>query len=249
MTVELADVLPPQGHNAILETLGREARGSLQDQLSEVDLEVQQPLSAEEEGVEGLYFPVSCLMCRLVSLPEGTSVKVSIVGREGMTGSSALVDASVSAFRTVVQVPGRALFLPRSQATQLLDLAGVVPILFRYLLLLVREASLTAACNRAHPAKERLARWLLLIGDRAGQDEFPLTHDSLSAMLGVRRESVTLAANELRSTGAIEYRRATVAITNRSELKNQSCSCYPAVTESYVRFLTAELPSLTRARS
>jgi CRP-like cAMP-binding protein len=242
MTVELADALPPQGHNAILEAMGQEARRSFEDRLSEVELEVQQPLSAEEEGVDGLYFPVSCLMCRLVSLPEGTTVKVSIVGREGVTGSSALVDTSVSAFRTVVQLPGRALFLPRSQAGRLLAFPGVAPILFRYLLLLVREASLTAACNRAHSAKERLARWLLLIGDRAGRDEFPLTHESLSAMLGVRRESVTLAANELRGVGAIEYRRATVAITHRSELKRQSCSCYPTVTESYARFLTAELP-------
>jgi CRP-like cAMP-binding protein len=242
MPVELADVLPPQGHNAILEAVGHEARRSLEGRLSEVDLlEVQQPVSAEEEGVDGLYFPVSCVMCRLVSLPEGTSVKVSIVGREGMTGTSALIDNSVSAFRTVVQVPGRAWFLPTSRAAGLLSLPRVAPIFLRYLLLLVREASLTAACNRAHPAKDRLARWLLLLGDRAGRDEFPLTHESLSAMLGVRRESVTLAANELRGAGAIEYRRAIVSILNRSELKKHSCSCYPEVTESYVRFLTAEL--------
>jgi CRP-like cAMP-binding protein len=249
MTFELADLLPPQGHNAILDALDQAARSSLQDRLSEVDLDTQQLLSSEEEGVSGLYFPISCVMCRLVSLPEGSTVKVSIVGREGMAGSSALVDSSVSAFRTVVQIPGRALFLPRSQAGWLLAFPGVAPILFRYLLLLVREASLTAACNRAHSAKGRLARWLLLIGDRAGRDEFPLTHESLSAMLGVRRESVTLAANELRGVGAIDYRRATVAITNRSELKRQSCSCYSAVTECYARFLTAELPGSTRGRS
>jgi CRP-like cAMP-binding protein len=241
MTGEFAAALPPEGHNAILEVLGGEARRTLEERLTDVELEVQQPLSAEEEGVDGLYFPISCVICRLVSLPEGTTVKVSIVGREGMTGSSALVDTSVSAFRTVVQLPGRALFLPRSQASRLLAFPGVAPILFRYLLLLVREASLTAACNRAHSAKERLARWLLLIGDRAGRDEFPLTHESLSAMLGVRRESVTLAANELRGEGVIEYRRATVAITDRRELEEQSCSCYSAVTEMYTRFLTAEL--------
>jgi CRP-like cAMP-binding protein len=249
MTVELADALPPQGHNAIVEALGKEARRWLEGGVTDVELDVQQPLSAEEEGVDGLYFPVSCLMCRLVSLPEGTTVKVSIVGREGMTGTSALVDTSVSAYRTVVQLPGRALFLPRSQASRLLAFPGVAEIVFRYLLLLVREASLTAACNRAHSAKQRLARWLLLIGDRAGRDEFPVTHESLSAMLGVRRESVTLAANELRGAGAIEYRRAAVVISDRSELETQSCSCYPAVTESYARFLRAELPGPTQGMS
>lgn len=246
MTVELADVLPPQGRNAIVEALGEEARRWLEDELSEVELDVQQPVAAEEEGVDGLYFPISCLMCRLVSLPEGTTVKVSIVGREGMTGVSAFVDTSVSAFRTVVQLPGKALFLPRTRAVRLLAFPGVAPILLRYLLLLVREASLTAVCNRAHSAKQRLARWLLLIGDRAGRNEFPVTHESLSAMLGVRRESVSLAANELRTAGAIEYRRATVAITDRSELGEQSCSCYPAVTETYTRFLRAGLPGSTK---
>jgi len=239
MTVELAEALPPEGSNAIVEALGPEARGFLEDRLSEVELEVQRPVAAEEEGVDGLYFPVSCLMCRLVSLPEGATLKVSIVGREGMSGTSALFDSSVSAFRTVVQIPGRALFLPRGDAVRLLAFPGVASSLLRYLLLLVREASLTAACNRAHHTKQRLARWLLLIGDRAGLDEFPLTHESLSAMLGVRRESITLAANELRSAGAIEYRRATVAVTDRAELKKQSCSCYAAVTERYTRFLTS----------
>lgn len=241
MTSELGQALLPEGRNAIVEGMALEARRFLADRSSEVELEVQQPLSAEEEGVAGLYFPLSCLMCRLVSLPEGATVKVSIVGREGMTGTSALFDTSVSAFRTVVQVPGRALFLPRSEAARLLAFPGVASIALRYLLLLVREASLTAACNRAHAAKQRLARWLLLIGDRVGRDEFPLTHESLSAMLGVRRESITLAASQLRRAGAIEYRRARVAITDHAELRQQACSCYPAVTESYARFLTSEI--------
>lgn len=241
MSVELADALPLDGRNAIVDALDLESRRFLDERVSEVELNVQRPLAAEEEGVDGIYFPLTCLMCRLVSLPEGSTVKVSIVGREGMTGTSALFDTSVSAFRTVVQLPGRALFLPRSEAARLLALPGVASIALRYLLLLVREASLTAACNRAHAAKERLARWLLLIGDRAGRDEFPLTHESLSAMLGVRRESITLAANELRSAGAIDYRRAAVAITDRAQLRQQACSCYAAVTASYARFLTSEI--------
>jgi CRP-like cAMP-binding protein len=241
MSLELAAALPPEGRNAMLDALRVQAGSSLDDHVSEVALEPQRPLSAEEEGVDGVYFPLSGLMCRLVSLPEGATVKVSVVGREGVTGTSALLDTSVSAHRTVVQLPGRAIFLPRGQATSLLAMPGVAPLLLRYLLVLIREASLTAACNRAHRTKERLARWLLLIADRAGVEEFPLTHESLSAMLGVRRESITLAANELRTAGAIEYRRATVAISDRVELQTQSCSCYAAVTAGYVRFLTLEI--------
>jgi CRP-like cAMP-binding protein len=245
MTAHLPDALPPAGSNAMLEALGRalgeKARRALEGRLSEVVLEGDQLLSAEEEGVEGIYFPLSCVLCRLVSLPEGTTVKVSLVGSEGMAGISALGEASMSAFRTVVQLPGQALFLPRDEARRSLDLSRLGKILFGYVHLLLRETSLTAACNRAHPARQRLARWLLLIRDRAGRDEFPVTHESLSAMLGVRRESVSTAANELRSAGAIEYRRATVAIKSLSSLRRESCSCYLAVTEGYARFLRNEL--------
>jgi CRP-like cAMP-binding protein len=238
------DMLPRDGTNAIWNALAARSRKAFENHSSEVELKAQDLLSAEEEGVDGLYFPLSCIICRLVTLPEGTSVKVSVVGREGMVGSPSLFGSSTSTFRTVVQLPGRALLLPTSQAQRLLAIPGAEQILFRYMLLLLREASLTAACNRSHPAKQRLARWLLLIGDRAEGDEFPLTHDSLSAMLGVRRESVTVSANELRRAGAIEYRRAAVAITNRPELENQSCSCYAAVTDGYARFLQSELPRL-----
>jgi CRP-like cAMP-binding protein len=241
MTAVLAGALPPVGRNAILEVLQTETRGSLEGQLREVHLEEQAVVSAEEEGVEGLYFPLSCLICRLVSLPQGTTVKVSLAGREGMVGASALVDTSSSSFRTVVQLPGRAVFLPRGEARRLLEFPGAVQLLSMYLLLLLRETSLTAACNRIHTATQRLARWLLLIQDRADRNEFPITHESLSAMLGVRRESVSLSAQQLRNAEAIEYRRARVRITNRSALENESCTCYRAISADYIRFLEIQL--------
>jgi CRP-like cAMP-binding protein len=245
MTNTFAKMLPRDGANAIWKALLGRSPTALQDHVSEVELKTQQLLSAQEEGVNGLYFPLSCVICRLVTLPEGTSVKVSVVGREGMVGSPALFGSSTSTFRTVVQLPGRALVLPISETKRLLDHPALEQILFRYTLLLLREASLTAACNRSHPAKRRLARWLLLIQDRADRDEFPFTQESLSAILGVRRERVSVSANELRSAGAIEYRRAMVAITDRSELRKQSCSCYAAITDGYARFLQTELAGLT----
>jgi CRP-like cAMP-binding protein len=221
----------------MLEFLAREAGGALPGQLSEVRLEADKLLFAEEEGVDGLYFPTSSVICRLISLPEGSTVKVSLAGREGVVGTPALIDSAWSSFRTIVQLSGRALFLPRSKAQRLIEIPGVAEVFFRYVLLLLRETSLTAACNRSHTASQRLSRWLLLIWDRAEQDEFPITHESLAAMLGVRRERVSLSAEELRSRGAIEYRRGSVKILDRSKLERVSCSCYDTITRGYVRFL------------
>jgi CRP-like cAMP-binding protein len=237
MTGAFSAALPPNGRNAILDFLAPQSEGLLPRSLSEVRLEADQLLFAEEESVEGLYFPLSSVICRLITLPEGTTVKVSLAGREGVVGMPALIDGSWSSFRTTVQLPGRALFLPRAEAQRLLGLPGTAQLLFRYLLVLVRETSLTAACNRSHGATQRLARWLLMIRDRAEREEFPITHESLAAMLGVRRERISLSAEELRTTGAIGYRRGKVAITDGGELEKHACTCYAEITGGYVRFL------------
>lgn len=221
----------------------RATGATLGEEWPEVHLESQQLLFAEGEGVDGLYFPLSCVICRLVSLPDGTTVKVSLAGREGMVGSSALVDGVWSTFRGLVQFPGKAVFVPRSEAPRLSGLLGATDVLFRYILLLVRESSLTAACNRAHTATQRLARWLLLIQDRAERDEFSMTHEGLAAMLGVRRERISLSAQLLRSRKAIDYRRGTVSVLDRRQLEMHACTCFSEITESYLRFLRSAIPS------
>lgn len=229
--------LAPEGRNTILESFPPEARDSLDPHLVEVRLRQGEVLFAEEEGVEGVCFPVSCVISRLIGLPEGITVEVSLAGREGLVGFPAMLDTPWSIFRALVQFPGRALFLPGKEAKRLLEFPGVADVLFSYLFTILRETSLNVACSRVHSGIQRLSRWLLSLQDRAGADELRLTQQFLADMLGVRRESVTLAAQELRGVGAIDYRRGTLSITNRARLEQQACSCYTEVVEGYVRFL------------
>ena len=84
-------------------------------------------------------------------------------------------------------------------------------------------------------AEARLARWLLMTGDRVGSDEFPLTQAFLAHMLGMRRVGITQAASELKRRKLIDYTRGQLQILNRPGLKRASCSCYQIVNKVFAR--------------
>lgn len=86
-----------------------------------------------------------------------------------------------------------------------------------------------AACNKFHLLGERLARWLLMVRDRVGRDEFPLTQDFLAKMLGVRRAGVNEAAAELHRQKLIVYRRGRIRILDGEGLRSATCSCYEVI--------------------
>jgi len=71
--------------------------------------------------------------------------------------------------------------------------------------------------------------------DRVGSDEFPLTHEFLAHMLGVRREGVTEAATALKRRKLINYSRGKIAILDAKGLNASSCSCYQIVKTVFER--------------
>jgi CRP-like cAMP-binding protein len=75
----------------------------------------------------------------------------------------------------------------------------------------------------------RLARWLLMTHDRMGNDEFQLTQEFLSNMLGVRREGVSRAAGDLQKRKLITYSRGHLTVLDRAGLEAISCGCYEII--------------------
>jgi Mn-dependent DtxR family transcriptional regulator len=57
-------------------------------------------------------------------------------------------------------------------------------------------------------------------------DNFPLTQEFISQMLGTRRSGVTVAAGTLQQAGMIRYTRGKITVLNREDLEATSCECY-----------------------
>ncbi|MDP9302482.1 MAG: helix-turn-helix domain-containing protein [Actinomycetota bacterium] len=91
------------------------------------------------------------------------------------------------------------------------------------------ETAQTVACNRLHSVNERYARWLLLTAARVGHLKFRLTQEFLAVMLGIRRPSVSLAAETMRKQGLISYHRGQMTILDREGLESSSCECYEVI--------------------
>ena len=104
--------------------------------------------------------------------------------------------------------------------------------LSRYAVVQGMQVAQTAACNRLHDIKQRLARWLLMTQDRVDSESLPITHDFLATMLGTDRPTVSLAAGVLQKKKLIEYARGAVTIVNRKKLEDSACECY-GITQQY----------------
>jgi hypothetical protein len=80
---------------------------------------------------------------------------------------------------------------------------------------------------------QQLCRWLLQHLDRQGDMDLWITHERIAGMLGVRREGVTGAAQQLQRQGLILCSRGHIRLLDRPRLEQQTCECYRVVERAY----------------
>ena len=138
----------------------------------------------------------------------------------------------------VVQVGGEALRIaPGDLRAALRDHPSLFRPLGLYAQALFVQISQTAYANVTFDIEACLARWLLMMMDRVDGDEMPLTHEFLSAMLGVRRPGVTVATHVLEGTGAIRARRGRIEIRDRDKLLELAGDSYRTAEAEYRRLM------------
>jgi CRP-like cAMP-binding protein len=227
---------PPTGTNRVLASIPAEDFRRLRGQLELVTLKLGQILYQPGKTIRHVYFPINCLISLLTAVDKRRTLEVGMVGNEGMAGMPFILGVGVSGVRALVQGSGTALRMPSPAFRIEFDQnPSLQQALYRYTYALMAQISQTAACNRFHDSHARLARWLLMTRDRLRSDEFPLTHEFLAHMLGLRREGVTDVARALKRRKLIAYKRGQMHILNPRGLKASSCSCYQAVNAVFKR--------------
>jgi CRP-like cAMP-binding protein len=105
----------------------------------------------------------------------------------------------------------------------------------RYTQVVIAQMMQSAACNARHQVQQRCARWLLMTHDRMQEQDFHLSHEFLSVMLGVQRPTVSVIAGTLQEAGLIRYPHGRVTVRNRKGLEAASCECYAIVRAHFDR--------------
>ena len=216
--------------NQILLSISDSEFSSLRPHLEHVRLPNHLVLHEAGGRLEFAYFLNRGLISLVVVMKDGRTAEAGIVGNEGFTGTQAIVGLRKGPLRGVVQITGDGF---RIKVGALQDVLELTPhfrmMLNRYAAIRGMQIAQTAACNRLHEIRQRLARWLLMTQDRVDAGALPITHDFLATMLGTDRPTVSLAAGVLQKERLIEYSRGAVKIVNRKKLEDSACECYRVI--------------------
>jgi CRP-like cAMP-binding protein len=207
-------------------------REELQQDLEPVRLDAERTLGHAHGPVQRVYFPQSGLVALSVTMADGRTAGVTIVGPEGVVGLAASVN-ELGGMDATVLVPGVAgAMSPERFRRALRRSEAVGRLIDRYAVAMLAHLAQTVACNRLHGLDQRAARWLLLAHERIGGDTFPLTQEAFANLLGVSRPAVSTVGARFARMRAAEFRRGTVHILDVGRLGAASCECLIADREA-----------------
>jgi CRP-like cAMP-binding protein len=187
-------------------------------------------------------FPTTAVVSLHHVMASGASAETCSVGREGMVGVALLMGGDTTPSSAVVQTAGHGYRLARSKLLEAFEGPGQLRrLLLRYTQALITQIAQTAVCYRHHNIEQQLSRWLLCAVDRAPPGEMVMTQELVASMLGVRRESITLAAGHFQEAGYIRYRRGHITVLDATGLERCACECYGVVKVELERLLTETL--------
>ncbi len=218
------------GVNRLLAALTRKEYNRLIPLGERVPMDFKQILYVPGEPIEYVYFPNSGVVSLMIIMSDSVTAEVAMVGNEGMAGLPVFLGVNTAPIQAIVQVPGNCMRMKADIFKASVNSSDTLHgLLQRYAHALFIQASQSVACKSHHSIQQRCCRWLLMTHDRVGKNQFPITHQLLSKMMGVCRANVTDVANVLQKAGLIRYSRGQLTIQDRLGLESAACECYQKV--------------------
>jgi CRP-like cAMP-binding protein len=220
--------------NDLLRALLNSEYKHVSPKLQQVDLKLGEIIYQADQRIDYVYFPETAVVAMMDTVEDGGTVEVGIIGHEGMVGINIFLGCLVTPDKAIVQISGCAMRMKTSDLRKELRFGSPLQrLLLRYTQALLAVISQSVACSQHHTVAQRLARWLLTMHDHAESNEFEMSHKSIAAMLGARREGVSEAAAKLQAAKLITYSRGRIRILNEAGLKKRSCECYRFIRQQF----------------
>lgn len=199
-------------------------------------------LEVANQTISRVYFPLDCIASLVAVGAAGTRIEAGLIGKEGMTGTGIALGDDTTPHELINQIEGDTLAITADDYRLVLEKFPELHLLAgRFARSLGIQVSHTALANAKFDIRTRLARWLLMVDDRASTSAFGLTHEYLSIMLGTRRPSVTEAIHVLEGEHLIRSTRSHLEIRDRPRLIKFAGEAYGTPEEEHKRLMSLSL--------
>lgn len=226
--------------NWILASLSEYEFKHLAPYLEPVTFPQSKTLYLPEQLIKTVYFPNSGMISLISITQSGETIEVGMVGNEGMVGIPVIMGADSLPYQAEVQVAGEGLMMRAEVLADRFKQGGALQeLLLRYTVVLIAQLSQSAVCNRFHTVCQRLCKWLLITRDRVKSNEFSLTQEDLSYMMGSHRPNVTVAARGLQNQGLIRYYRGKITVLDEQGLELSACECYQTLRDKFQELVSS----------
>lgn len=220
-------IATPSPANRLLAAIPREEFDRIAAELEAVELRRRHATWSFGDRLQHVYFPESGAVALVMASAEGGLLETGLVGQEGLLGLEAFFDMPTARQQALVMLPGVAQRLTVEAFGRLcVPGTALYQVVRRHACTRMASVAQSALCDATHSIRQRCVRRLLVLHDCARADHFPLTQQVLAALLGVRRASVSVAAEALQASGLILYEHGRMHIANRAGLEQAACGCY-----------------------
>ena len=224
--------------NRLLSYLSPKDFALLAPSLELIDLDRDYVLVIPNKPIGHVFFIESGMVSVVAEKTDGRSIEVGVYGRDGMGATTVLLGSDRSPHHQYMQIAGTGFRLTTADFLKAVDQsASLRTMMLRYVHVFMTQTAQSALVNGSSIIEERLARWVLMCQDRLDSMEFPITHDFLSMMLGVRRSSVTDAIHLLEGDALIKATRGNIRILDRARLERAAGASYGVPEDEYRRLI------------